>query len=61
MPINLITELANTNEGVDRLIDIKAVPNLIRMLDDVSVTNKHKKALLWILARICNYTYLKHL
>ena len=51
-PINLITELPNTEAGTLKLIEIEAVSRLLEMLEkDISL--KHKKAVLWILAKIC--------
>ncbi len=53
-PINLITELPNTEIGMAKLIEIEAIPKLLSMITDDNVSLKNKKAVLWILAKICS-------
>jgi hypothetical protein len=50
----LITELPNTETGMEKLIAIEAIPKLLLMIDDENVSLKNKKAILWILAKICS-------
>lgn len=53
-PINLITELANTDKGTDRLVEMNIIPTLLAVLDEEDKF-KRKKAVLWILGKICIY------
>jgi hypothetical protein len=53
-PINLITELSNTEEGTEKLIEIDAVSSLCSYVEKENISLKFKKAALWILAKICN-------
>ena len=49
-----MTELANTEEGTDKLIEINAIPNLISLLEKENISIKWKKSALWILGKICS-------
>lgn len=56
-PINLLTELVNTDEGTNRLIEENVIP---KILDYITNNNefkslKLKKAAIWILGKICNF------
>jgi rapamycin-insensitive companion of mTOR len=53
-PINLLTELANTEEGTEKLIEINAIPNLISLFEKENISIKWKKSALWILGKICS-------
>jgi hypothetical protein len=39
---------------MSKLIEIEAIPKLIAMIDDENTSLKCKKAILWILAKICS-------
>jgi hypothetical protein len=52
-PINFLTELANTEEGTTKLIESNCIQNLLDYLMKEETSIKHKKAILWILAKIC--------
>jgi hypothetical protein len=53
-PINVLTELANTEMGTNKLIEIEAIPKLFEMLNKESLSAKSRKSVLWIIAKICN-------
>jgi len=53
-PINFLTELANTEEGTSKLIENDCIQFLLDYLIKEETSTKHKKAVLWILAKICN-------
>lgn len=53
-PINLLTELANTENGTSKLIEIEAVDKLLGIIEKENISIKLKKSALWILAKICN-------
>jgi len=52
-PINFLTELANTEEGTTKLIESNCIQTLLDYLMKEETSIKHKKAILWILAKIC--------
>lgn len=52
-PINFLTELANTEDGTDKLIEYNCVKKLLDYLEKDETSTKHKKAILWILGKIC--------
>lgn len=52
-PINFLTELANTEEGTNKLIENNCIQTLLDCLMKEETSTKHKKAILWILAKIC--------
>ncbi len=39
---------------MSKLIEIEAIPKLLAMIDDDTTSLKNKKAVLWILAKICS-------
>jgi len=52
-PINFLTELANTEDGTDKLIEYNCIQKLLDYLEKDETSTKHKKAILWILGKIC--------
>lgn len=58
-PINILTELANTQEGTDKLIQIKAIETLLSMIENSNTSLKSKKSVLWILGKISNKNFIK--
>ena len=51
--MNLITELANTYDGVKKLQENDIINKLLSYFDNNTKNLKFKKAVLWILAKIC--------
>ena len=53
-PINLLTELCNTEEGTEKLVELEAIPQLLNILDREDISLKWRKSALWILSKICS-------
>ena len=57
--MNIITELANTNDGVKKIEDNEIIQKLLNYVNNPLNLKplKFQKAVLWILAKICKRDY----